>query len=166
MRAAAARAGRPIGLLFDLQGPKLRLSAGTETARARSSTTTVVFCGDRRGDRPAAWWSTSPDFAALVTERSEIVIGDGVPRFAVEQRARTARSSRARVSPGPLSPRKGINVTYARPELPAITDKDVADLALAAELGADFVALSFVRSAADIEQLRDALARARLARPG
>src|SRR5206468_7782838 len=51
-------------------------------------------------------------------------------------------------------PRKGINVTYARPELPAITDKDIADLGVAAELGADFIALSFVRSAADIEQLR------------
>ena len=59
------------------------------------------------------------------------------------------------VSPGPLSARKGINVTYARPELPAITDKDVADLGLAAELGADFIALSFVRSAADITLLRE-----------
>jgi pyruvate kinase len=57
-------------------------------------------------------------------------------------------------SPGPLSARKGINVTWARPQLPAITDKDADDLALAAELGADFVALSFVRSAADLEQLR------------
>ena len=59
------------------------------------------------------------------------------------------------ISPGPLGPRKGVNVTYARPELPAITEKDVADLALAAELGADFVALSFVRSAADMQELRD-----------
>ena len=45
-------------------------------------------------------------------------------------------------------------MTFARPELPAITDKDIADLALAAEVGADFVALSFVRSAADMEELR------------
>jgi pyruvate kinase len=48
-------------------------------------------------------------------------------------------------------------VTYARPNLPAITDKDIADLALAAEMGADFVALSFVRGAADVENLRDRL---------
>jgi hypothetical protein len=48
-------------------------------------------------------------------------------------------------------------VTDARPELPAITAKDMGDLALAAELGADFVALSFVRSAGDIEQLRTLL---------
>ena len=81
------------------------------------------------------------------------MIGDGVPRFAVDARRRAGRR-RACVSPGPLAPRKGINVTYARPELPAITEKDVADLGLAAELGADFIALSFVRSAADIEQLR------------
>ena len=45
-------------------------------------------------------------------------------------------------------------MTYARPELPAITEKDVSDLGLASELGADFIALSFVRSGADIEQLR------------
>ena len=97
-----------------------------------------------------------------MTDRSQIVIGDGVPRLAVERsaaatwwRARCRRAAR---------PRKGVNVTYARPELPAITEKDVADLALAAELGADFVALSFVRSAADIEELRDRMARARLRR--
>src|SRR3712207_2301408 len=64
------------------------------------------------------------------------------------------------VSPGMLAARKGINVTYARPELPAITEKDVADLELAADLGADFVALSFVRSAADIAQLRGRLREA------
>ena len=92
-------------------------------------------------------------FTALVTERSEIVIGDGVPRFAVE-RIEGAKVVARTVFPGPIAPRKGINVTYARPELPAITEKDVADLALAAELGADFIALSFVRSAADIDQLR------------
>jgi pyruvate kinase len=58
------------------------------------------------------------------------------------------------VSPGPLAPRKGINVTFARPELPAITEKDVADPRGRRGGGADFVALSFVRSAADMEELR------------
>jgi pyruvate kinase len=91
-----------------------------------------------------------------VTTRSEIVIGDGVPRLAVTRVVEGEVHARV-VSPGLLAPRKGINVTYARPELPAITDKDVADLALAADLGADYVALSFVRSAEDLEQLRAAL---------
>jgi pyruvate kinase len=92
----------------------------------------------------------------LVTERSQIVIGDGMPRFAVESVAGGRIQART-VTAGPLSSRKGINVTYARPNLPALTDKDIADLALAAECGADFVALSFVRSAADVVDLRDRL---------
>ncbi len=154
VREAATRARRPIGLLFDLQGPKLRLSAGTET-RALVLDETVVFCGDGSAtdDRVVVDF---PDFAGLVTERSEIVIGDGVPRLSVDSVGQGEVVARVR-SAGPLSARKGINVTWARPELPAITDKDVDDLALAAELDADFVALSFVRSAADLQQLRERL---------
>src|SRR3954471_16001542 len=145
VRAAAARAGRAIGLLFDLQGPKLRLSAATEP---RS-----VALGDPVTFGPEHVAVEFAGFATLVTERSQIVIGDGVPRFAVERVEGLDVLARA-VSPGPLSARKGVNVTYARPELPAVTEKDRADLELAVELGADFIALSFVRSAADIEQLR------------
>jgi pyruvate kinase len=152
VRAASERAGRPIGLLFDLQGPKLRLSGATEprTIAVGEEVTFVTPGHDGAGDHVVVEFDK---FGALVTERSEIVIGDGVPRFAVVQVDGPIVRARA-ISPGPLAPRKGINVTYARPELPAITDKDVADLGLAAELGADFIALSFVRSGADIEQLR------------
>jgi pyruvate kinase len=138
-RDAAARAGRPLGLLFDLQGPKLRLSKDTVT-RMVTAGDKVVFAGAgapiQDGDAVIVDF---PEFARLVTDRSELVTGEVVTR---------ARTS------GPLSPRKGINVTYARPNLPAITEKDAADLALAVELEADFVALSFVRSAADAEDLR------------
>ena len=128
VRAAAERAGP-------------RRSACCSTSRARS-------CGSRRRHRARAVVpgdvvtfvddgdSSAPDRVvgrlrrasrALVTERSQIVIGDGVPRFAVERVDGGEVVARA-VSPGPLSARKGINVTYARPELPAITEKDVADL--------------------------------------
>ena len=152
VRATAERAQRPLGLLFDLQGPKLRLSAETET-RALRAGEAVVFCGTDGSDAHDRVRVDFAHFAALTTERSQIVIGDGVPRLAVERVA--AGDVFARVlSPGALSARKGVNVTYARPELPAITEKDAADLALAAELGADFVALSFVRTADDLEQLK------------
>ena len=153
VRAVAARADRAIGLLFDLQGPKLRLSAGI--------TPTVVHAGEIvtffGGSEPASDHRIAVDFAdfpRLVSERSEIVIGDGVPRLAVESSGPGEVVARA-LSTGELAPRKGINVTYARPELPAITEKDLRG---SGDRGgarcADFVALSFVRSAADIEQLR------------
>jgi pyruvate kinase len=152
VREATERAGRPIGLLFDLQGPKLRLDADTP-ARQVEPGEALSFSGSGTSDSPDRVIVDFDNFAALVTERSEIVIGDGAPRFRVERLLGGDVVARA-TSPGPLAPRKGINVTHARPELPAITEKDVADLTLAAELGGDFVALSFVRSAADIEQLR------------
>jgi pyruvate kinase len=156
VREVSERTGRALGLLLDLQGPKLRLAGSTES-RAVEAGDTLTFCGTAPAtgeDRVAVEFG---DFASLVTERSELVIGDGVPRFSVDRITGDDVTATA-VSPGPLSARKGINVTYARPELPAVTDKDRADLALAAELGADFVALSFVRSAADMEQLRALLA--------
>jgi pyruvate kinase len=98
-------------------------------------------------------------FSRLVTDSSEIVVGDGVPRFAVGRRVDGDVMTEA-LTAGRLAPNKGINVTYARPELPAITSKDTSDLATAVAAGADFVALSFVRSAADIEDLRGRLQRA------
>jgi pyruvate kinase len=152
VRAAAERAERPLGLLFDLQGPKLRLSAQTEM-RSVVAGETVVFSGSDGAHDPDRLRVDFPHFAALVTDRSQIVIGDGVPRFAVVSVAADEVVAQA-VSAGALSPRKGVNVTHARLERPAITEKDVGDLDVAAELGADFVALSFVRAAADLEELR------------
>jgi pyruvate kinase len=152
-REAAARAGRPLGLLFDLQGPKLRLSSET-APRTVQAGDVVTFAGSSHLANAGDLVVDFPDFVQLVTDRSQLVIGDGVPRFSVERVEDGVVVARAQTS-GPLSARKGINVTYARPSLPAITEKDMADLAVAAEMGADFVALSFVRSAADVEDLRD-----------
>jgi len=151
-REAAAPAGRSHGVLFDLQGPKLRLSASTPTWAVEAGQI-VNFAGSGPGSSAEDVVVDYADFVHLVTERSDLVIGDGVPRFAVDAVEEGHVVARA-LHAGPLSARKGVNVTYARPNLPAITDKDVADLAIAAESGADFVALSFVRSAADVEDLR------------
>jgi pyruvate kinase len=153
VRAAAERSGRALGLLFDLQGPKLRLAGDTEP-RTVEAGERVTFTGTPRDGAVVVDFE---GFARLCTPQSEIVIGDGVPRMTVALVEEYAVHAQVR-SPGPLSPRKGVNVTYARPELPAITDKDLCDLELAARAGADFVALSFVRSAADLELLRDKMA--------
>jgi pyruvate kinase len=152
VRAAAGRAGRPLALMFDLQGPKLRLAADT-AARRLNPGDQVVFTGGKRSGGADRLVVDFPDFARLVTERSEIIVGDGVPRLTVERIDGDDVYARV-VSAGPLSPSKGVNVTYARPELPAITDKDIVDMELAVSEGADFVAMSFVRNGADIDALR------------
>jgi len=155
VRDAAQRAGRPVALMFDLQGPKLRLSSETEQ-RVVEVGDTVTFAGSDVAPSPDRVAVDFPGFSDLVTDRSEIVIGDGVPRM-VSERVENGAITTTVVSRGPLSPRKGITVTYARPTLPAITQKDLEDLDLAVEMEADFVALSFVRSGADMQALRDLL---------
>jgi pyruvate kinase len=155
VRAAADRAQRPLGVLFDLQGPKIRLSADTP-ARTVTVGERVTFVGSAESAGKDDVVVDYKELTQLVSDRSQLVIGDGVPRFAIE-RVDGDRIIAVALTTGTLSSRKGINVTYARPNLPAITDKDVADLELAVELGADIVALSFVRSAADVVDLRDRL---------
>ena len=151
---------RPLGAPVRPPGPEAApvgrrpRSAGSRPAR-RSPSPAATGAGE-----PIDSASTSPTSRRWSPSARRSSIGDGMPRFAVERVAATRCVARA-VTAGPLSPRKGINVTYARPNLPALTEKDVADLALAAECGADFVALCFVRSAADVERPARPPARAR-----
>jgi pyruvate kinase len=155
VREAAQRSRRALALLFDLQGPKLRLSAAT-AERSVEVGETVVFAGAELPRDPRRVSVDFPGFANLVTDRSQIVIGDGVPRMLAE-RVKDGEVVARALSRGTLGARKGINVTHAQPSLPAFTEKDLADLALAVEQDADFVALSFVRSGADVEELRSRL---------
>jgi pyruvate kinase len=154
VREASRRAGRPVALLFDLQGPKLRLARETR-GRSISVGERVAFFAlgeGQDGDLEVDY----PGFAALCSPRSNIVVGDGLPRFQVvgldDGRVEAIASMAGAVGPG-----KGVNVTQAQPLLPALTPKDLDDITLAASLDADFIALSFVRSARDVEALRSRL---------
>ena len=137
------------------RGPKLRL-AGDIAERALEPGERVVFCSNGHLPEPDAVCVAFDDFCDLVTERSELVIGDGVPRLITESVDSEKVVARA-LSPGRLLPNKGINVTYAKPSLPAITEKDMADIDVAVEMGADFVALSFVRNGIDMIRLVELL---------
>jgi pyruvate kinase len=157
LRAAAERAGRPLALLVDLAGPKMRLGGDVRPRQVTLGEHVVFSCDDLApsGAVSVAW----PDLADAVTVgRSEIVIGDGTPRLAVlEARAAegivVARCER----PGAVGPRKGIFVTYVQTPAASFGEKDMADLGVAVEMGADLVALSFVRSGQDVRRLRGAL---------
>lgn len=156
-RTAAGRLGRPIAVLMDLQGPKIRLAgnlAQQEVSVGEHRTFTQLGHTAAREDAVAVVWD---DFlAALTPGRSEIAIGDGLPRFTVES-VTPDRAECVCVKAGTIAPRRGLAVTHAARRAPALTAKDLEDLDLACELEADFVALSFVRSAEDVRQLRTEL---------
>jgi pyruvate kinase len=158
LRAAAARAERPVAVMFDLQGPKIRLAGDIETCALDAGEQVLLTDPSGRGHDPCALTVAYDRFCEMLTERSEVVIGDGTPRLrvtGVNGDVATAIVS----APGEVSARKGVNVTHAHTIAPAITAKDELDVGVAAECDADFVAMSFVRCAEDVNQLREQLNR-------
>lgn len=160
IRALEARTGRPIAVLADLQGPKIRLAPDTAIRRLAAGDEVVVVPGTSTpADALAIAWDEVADVA--LPGVSEIVIGDGTPRLAVdrviEHAGAPALLARC-IKPGEVAPRRGAAVTHVSTGAPSLTPKDLADLDVLAELRPDMVALSFVRAAEDIAALRDELA--------
>jgi pyruvate kinase len=143
--------GRTVALIADLQGPKLRigdLDAAVELERG----TTVVIAGEdasQDGDLPI-----SPSVLGSVLQPgNDVLIDDGHVRLRVE----AVERGRARcevIVGGMVGSHKGVNLPGVPLPIPSLTRKDLDDLAVALELGVDFVALSFVRSASDVKALR------------
>jgi pyruvate kinase len=151
VREAEAASGRPIALIADLQGPKLRVGdLPVPIALARG--TEVVIAGEdgaREGDLPI-----SPNVLGSVLQPgSDVLIDDGLVRLRVK-RVERGRALCDVVVPGLVSPNKGVNLPGVPLPIPSLTAKDVVDLDFALELGVDFVALSFVRAASDVRELR------------
>lgn len=159
VRGLAEAAGRPITVLMDLGGPKIRLAQDT-VEREVAAGEELVLCALADRDRvPGAVGVEWDGFASLVVPgRSELVVGDGAPRLLAH--ASDGAPARVRAGctiAGRIGPRRGLSVTHSHPAAPSLTPKDLRDLDVAAGLGADAVALSFVRTGADVRGLRAAM---------
>ena len=151
VRATEAEVGRPIALIADLQGPKLRIGELDDPVRLARGEDVVVAGGETsvNGELPV-----SPAVIGEVLQPGhEVLIDDGLVRLRVEQ-IEQGRARCAVLSGGVVSSHKGVNLPGVPVPIPSITRKDMDDLELALEIGVDFVALSFVRSAADVRDLR------------
>jgi len=153
-RDAAATAGRHVAIMFDLQGPKIRLHEASRRADLDEGDQ-VRIVGDPKAR--GATGSLVVDWPGVVDAAdpgtSELVIGDGAPRIAIAERAKGALMGTC-VIPGIALPRKGAFLTHAQVGRMALTDKDREDVRTALDAGADFIALSFVNGADDIRELR------------
>jgi pyruvate kinase len=157
IRNAADDAGRPLALVADLQGPKLRVG-DLERPCLLSRGEEVVICAEgaaRDGDLPV-----SPAvIGEVLTPGNDVLIDDGLVRLRVEE----VEHGRARcvvVVGGVVNSHKGVNLPGVPLPIPSLTPKDVSDLELALELEVDYVALSFVRKAADVRELRQLIEQA------
>lgn len=152
LRKVAAEEGRVLAILGDLQGPKLRLGyvgRGGIQLNVGDEVMLTPFAG-----QPAMVHLPHPELFSILQPGARLVIGDGEVEMRVEERQ--AGTIRATVTvAGLLESRKGVNAPGTDLPISSVTDKDRADLQLICELELDYVALSFVRSAADIEELRE-----------
>ncbi|HYP45725.1 MAG TPA: pyruvate kinase [Propionibacteriaceae bacterium] len=161
VRAAAAATGRPVGILADLQGPKIRLGRflnGKEVLEPGETFTITVDDIQGDGSRCSTTFKGLPgdvrpgdliliDDGRLMLKATEVTGSDVITEVVVG---------------GPVSNNKGINLPGVAVSVPAMSDKDCDDLRWALRQGVDMVALSFVRSAADIEivhQIMDEIGR-------
>jgi pyruvate kinase len=154
VRAVAARLGRPLALLADLCGPKLRTGATADGAPIDFPRGSVaVITPSETKSTPGRIAIDYPRLAQDATVGSRILFDDGLLEARVD--AIEGVDVRATfVVGGALGPRKGLNLPGVRLQIPAITAKDQADLTFSLEHGVDIVAQSFVRDASDVVDLK------------
>ena len=154
VRAASGASGRGVGILADLQGPKIRLGTFPGgPVRLNQGDEFTITTEDVPGDRTQAS-TTYQGLSGDVRPGNRILIDDG--RVLLEATGVDGPRVRTRVLVGgTISDHKGINLPGVVVSAPALTPKDEADLRWALSVGVDMIALSFVRSPADADAVRD-----------
>ncbi len=161
VRAAAKDAGRLIGIMMDTQGPAIRtgeLAVPMDLRPGQHFTLTV------RGERSEEERSVDVNYENFV---NDIRVGDIVliDNGALQMKVLAKSGNKVEcevLTEGKLGSRRHINLPGVKISLPALTAKDIADVKLGLELGVDFIALSFVREARDLQVLRNLFGDARV----
>lgn len=154
IREIAEELDQPVGILADLCGPKIRTGKfkkdGIELKNNTSVTVTTRDVEGKPGLVPSQYASLADD----VEPGDRILLADGTLELEVDAIDGTEINCTV-IYGGKLGNHKGINLPGVKVSAPSLTEKDKADAKLALELGVDFMALSFVRSASDINDLRE-----------
>ncbi|MFH1469072.1 MAG: pyruvate kinase [Pseudomonadota bacterium] len=162
VRAAAAVVGRHVAVLLDLQGPKIRTGpAAAPVPVAAGEVFSLVMDPDLPAS-PGRFGTTWPDLVHDLHPGARVLFADGALEAVVVEVLPAAAPPEVRlraVNGGALGAHKGINVPGLALAAPCLTAKDLEDLAAGVAAGVDWVALSFVRRAADIDTLRVELRR-------
>ena len=164
VRAAAAQTGKAIAVLADLQGPKIRLgrfSEGPVTLALGDRFTITIEDVDGNQERCSTTYKGLP---GDVSPGDEILVDDGRVRLRALEVSSTEVVTIAETA-GVLSNNKGLNLPGVAVSVPAMSPKDIDDLRFALRAGVDFIALSFVRSARDAEDVRRIMSEEGIHRP-
>lgn len=154
IRKVSEQLGKPIAILMDLQGPKIRIGHFADgPVRIKHGDTFSIVTDDVPGDKHKV--STSYHHLPNdVHPKDNILINDGLIRLTVKETTDTEVICKVEIG-GILYDRKGINLPGVMISEPSLTNKDKDDLEFGLKHGVDFVALSFVRQAADIRRIKE-----------
>ncbi|WP_338891779.1 pyruvate kinase [Rhodococcus sovatensis] len=150
VRAASNATGKAVGILADLQGPKIRLGRFAEGKTTWANGELVRITVDECEGTHDRVSTTYKELAQDAREGDRLLVDDGKVGLVVT--GVEGNDVLCRVTEGgPVSNNKGVSLPGMDVSVPALSEKDIADLEFALELGVDFIALSFVRSPADVE---------------
>ncbi|MEL6961574.1 MAG: pyruvate kinase [Pseudomonadota bacterium] len=157
VRGIEAELGRPISIVMDLQGPKLRVGVfDNDRVELEAGQSFRFDLEDKLGDIQRVQLPHIEIFQAI-DKGTELLLDDGKIRLEVDKVGKDFAETTV-VAGGTLSNRKGVNVPNAVLPLSALTDKDRRDLQFGLDLGADWVALSFVQRPEDVAEARRLIA--------
>src|SRR5881398_3713087 len=148
VREASEAVGRPVALLGDLQGPKIRTGTVEGTFQKLVRGRTIELVGGQRRE-PNQIEVSHVELVHALRPGDRVLLDDGRIELAVRA-VEDGRAEASVVRGGLLGERKGVSVPGRPLALPALTDKDLEDLKLAVELEVDYLALSFVRRPEDV----------------
>ncbi|HEY9567898.1 MAG TPA: pyruvate kinase [Thalassobaculum sp.] len=157
VRRLEAEAGRPISVMADLQGPKLRVGTfpdGPIRLEKGAAFRLELKPGPGNAQRATL---PHPEIFAAIGPGTDLLLDDGKVRLRVVRGGKDFADTEV-VNGGPLSDRKGVNVPNAVLPLSALTEKDRKDLNFALDMGADWIALSFVQRPEDVAEARRLIA--------
>ncbi len=143
-----------IAILADLQGPKIRIGEIENEKRSLSKGDELVFITDENRRTKGSIFISYPSFAQDVKAGETVLLDDGKIALKVLRTDGKNEVVLQAVNDGILYPRKGVNLPETEISLPSLTEKDLYDLDFILDQGVHWLALSFVRTADDIHQLR------------
>ena len=152
VRSAAKKAGIPVAVLVDLQGPKIRLARFANGAHELSRGDVFTITTDEVEGTKERVGTTYKGLPGDCKAGDRILIDDGKVTVEVTSVTKTDVITKV-IEPGAVSNNKGINLPGVPVSVPALSEKDIDDLRWGLKAGADFIALSFVRSADDIKDV-------------
>ena len=152
-RDAARKLGKEIAILQDLQGPKIRVGEVENGAILLHKGSELVLTNQEDGaSKPGRVYVSYPTLAEDVEIGGRILLDDGLLELKVLDTTEHDVVTEVVVA-GPLRSRKGVNLPHLRASVPALTEKDLADLDFGLSMEVDLIALSFVRDESDVEDL-------------